>query len=442
MPMSRKSPKYPTSTRSIYYSILHPWLSLGKEFFFDGFHVKGMEKFPMDGPVMLVGNHQNAMLDPLVFCRIIPKQLHWLARSDVFRNPVAARFLYKINMLPIYREKDKVADQMERNEAVFSVCRTRLSKGAVIAMFPEGSHRGKKQLMTPLKKGFARLAFSSIEKDLNLMDLKIVPIGMDYSDFYSYHPRMILEVGEPIPVKQFWEEYLQDPNRAVNAMLKVTQESLSNLMVDIRDDDSYDMLIEMAPTIENVYTGDDFTKWNHYRSFCNGYQNVQDEEKAVLHKLWKSLAEAGRTSAEMEDYIQPGSWKWRLLWWVELIPGLLGMILFYPHYWVTEKFIKSKIQDELFYNSIRLASYTFLTPFYVPLLWLILFNSLTLTGHWSTHLWGIVFVLSLGMFAVSFNRLNNKRKRFEQWRNWSKRNVDTAKEILSLRKLWREIHEN
>jgi hypothetical protein len=118
------------------------------------------------------------------------------------------------------------------------------------------------------------------------------------------------------------------------------------------------------------------------------------------------------------------------------------MILFYPHYWVTEKFIKSKIQDELFYNSIRLASYTFLTPFYVPLLWLILFNSLTLTNHWSVHFWGILFVLSLGMFAISFNRLNNKRKRFEKWRNWSKRNVDSAKEILSLRKLWREIHEN
>ena len=46
-------------------------------------------------------------------------------------------------MLPIYREKDNVADQMERNEEVFKVCRERLSKGAVIAMFPEGSHRGK-----------------------------------------------------------------------------------------------------------------------------------------------------------------------------------------------------------------------------------------------------------------------------------------------------------
>jgi hypothetical protein len=213
-------------------------------------------------------------------------------------------------------------------------------------------------------------------------------------------------------------------------------------MVDIRDDDSYEMLIDMAPTIEDVQAGDAFTKWNHYRSFCNGYDAIIDEEKAVLHKLWTRLNEAGRTSAEMEEYVQPKKWMWRALWWVELLPGLLGMILFYPHYWVTEKFIKSKIQDELFYNSIRLASYTFLTPFYVPLLWLILFNSLTLTNHWSVHFWGILFVLSLGMFAISFNRLNNKRKRFEKWRNWSKRNVDSAKEILSLRKLWREIHEN
>jgi len=440
--MSRKSPNYPTGNSSFAYSLVYPWVAKGEEYFFDGFYIKGTENFPNDGPIMLVGNHQNAMLDPLVFCKVIPRQLHWLARSDVFKNPMVAKILYRLNMLPIYREKDKVADQMERNESVFSVCRTRLSKGAVIAMFPEGSHRGKKQLMTPLKKGFARLAFSSIERDPSLMELKIVPIGLDYSDFYSYHPRVILEMGKPIAVKDFWSDYLVDQNRAINALLKSTQETLSGLMVDIRDDDAYDHLIRMAPVIEAAHVGDTVSQWQHYRQFCNRYTEISSEEKAVLHSLDQSLSAAGLTAEEMELSRNDSNWKLNLLWTIEALPGFLGKLFYYPHYAITEKFIKKNIQDELFFNSIRLASYTFLSPIYIGLMWLIISNLIPMKIMWYTHVWGILLLMSLGMFAISLDRMDKKREKVKRWKRWAKQNADKEKEILSLRKLWREIHEN
>jgi 1-acyl-sn-glycerol-3-phosphate acyltransferase len=439
--MASKTPNYPTGIKSTLYSFLQPWVANGQEFFFDGFHVNGIENFPKDCPVILVGNHQNAMLDPLVFCRVIPKQLHWLARSDVFKNPMAAKFLYQLHILPIYREKDKVEGQMEKNEAVFATCRTRLSNGAVIAMFPEGSHRGKKQLMTPLKKGFARLAFSSVEKDNNLMDLKIVPVGMDYSDFYNYHPRMIFEFGEPIAIKDFWDIYTEDPGRGVNALLKATQERLSSLMVDFRDDEAYDMLMEMAPSIEAFAEGDTIQKWQHYREYCNAYSEVSDIDKQSLDAYWQALRSAEMSADALEESLKPQSWKWKALWCIEAIPGLLGRLLYFPHYWITEKFIQKKIEDELFYNSIRIASFTFLTPFYLLLIWSLIANTTTIANGWYTHVWGLLLLMSLGMFGISWTRLNRKMKKYRTWKNWSKSNTAQSEEILNLRNIWRKSHE-
>ncbi len=439
--MASNTPNYPTRISSTLYSFLRPWVSNGQELFFDGFHVHGIENFPKDCPVILVGNHQNAMLDPFVFCRVIPKQLHWLARSDVFKNPLAAKFLYQLNILPIYREKDKVANQMERNEMVFATCRTRLSNGAVIAMFPEGSHRGKKQLMTPLKKGFARLAFSSVEKDNNLMDLKIVPVGMDYSDFYNYHPRMVFEFGQPIAIKDFWDIYLEDPGRAVNALIKATQDQLSSVMVDFRDDEAYDMLMEMGPAIEAAADGDTIQKWQHYRDYCNGYPDVSESDKQALFAFWQALREAEMTADALEEVLQPHSWKWQALWCIEAIPGLLGRLLYFPHYWITEKFIQKKIEDELFYNSIRIASFTFLTPFYLLLIWSVIANTTTIANGWYTHVWGLLLLMSLGMFGISWSRLNRKMKKYRTWKNWSKSNPFKAEEILNLRNIWRQNHE-
>ncbi len=66
--------QYPLSKQSWLYSLIEPWVSNGLELFFDGFHVKGLEHIPKSGPIMLLANHQNAMIDPLICCRVVPHQ--------------------------------------------------------------------------------------------------------------------------------------------------------------------------------------------------------------------------------------------------------------------------------------------------------------------------------------------------------------------------------
>lgn len=430
---------YPTSKKSWLYSLVYPWIAKGLELFFDGFHVKGLENIPQSGPIMLVANHQNAMIDPLICCHVIPQQLHWLTRSDVFKNPTVAKFLYGLNMLPIYREKDKVADQSQKNEAVFQVCRTRLSKGAVISMFPEGSHRGKKQLMIPLKKGFARLAFSSIEQDPRLMDMKIVPMALDYSDFYLKHPRLIVEIGSPIAMKDFWEDYKEDNNRGINNLIKSVHSSLSALMVDIKEENEYEMLEKLAPVFNQLKDDGLIESWQQYRNFCNGYSEVDEKEKEELRMYYHQLQSFGLDFKDVEAYFQTKFKDW-FFWIIECVPGLLGKLIYAPLSIFTERFIKKNVQDELFYNSIRLAFFTFLSPFYTLLIWTMLMFVLPVHGL-VNHLMLLAVIVSLGLFSISWVRFNIKistvlkAKRFQnnQPRDWEN--------LVLLRNTWRKRYE-
>jgi len=431
--------KYPLSKQSWLYSLVYPWVSNGLELFFDGFHVKGLENFPKSGPVMLLANHQNAMIDPLICCRVVPHQLHWLTRSDVFKNPSVAQLLYRLNMLPIYREKDKMADQSQRNEEVFEVCRTRLSKGAVVSMFPEGSHRGKKQLMVPLKKGFARLAFSSIERDPQLMELKIVPMALDYSDFYQKHPRLILEVGQPIALKDFWEEYQADNNRGINGLIKSVHQSLSSLMVDIKDEEDYTILEEMGPAFEQLSHEGPIESWQQYRDFCNGYHLVSPEEKQEIRDYHHQISELKLTvkEAEMSFKVKFKDW---LMWCIEFLPGNVGRLLFAPLAMFTEYFIRKNVQDLLFYNSIRYAFFTFFSPVYVLIVWMILSNTLSISGG-VNQLMFLGVLISLGLFSISWSRYNLKISALRKARAARRGNPSEWEKLVLIRKKWRQRYE-
>jgi 1-acyl-sn-glycerol-3-phosphate acyltransferase len=393
---------YPIKTISRWYSLLFPWVASGVDLFVSDLHINGLENIPGDGPVMLIANHQNAMLDPLICCRVFPRQLHWLTRSDVFKNKKVASFLHQIHMLPIYREKDNVSDQMQRNEEVFKVCRERLSNGAVIAMFPEGSHRGKKQLLTPLKKGFARLAFSSIQNDERLTSLKIVPMGLDYSHFLNYQPRLVLTIGKPISLSDFWPTYLEDENKAINQLVRAAHESLSEVMIDIRDDEHYQMLIDLEPLFWNDTTSSVQYGFQQYKQWTEEWLTYNEEERGLFVRYHHLLSNARISANEVERAFSYG-WRQRIGFWLECIPGIMGAALFYPMYAFAEWFIRKNIKDELFFNSIRLAIFTFLMPVYLLFLGAFTKLILPLLGPFD-FLLGLLFIVSIGLFAISWNK--------------------------------------
>ena len=68
-------------------------------------HILGLENVPVNGtPTVIVSNHQNCLNDPLCVClQLTDRRMNFLARANVFNNPVFNKALRAMGLLPAYR---------------------------------------------------------------------------------------------------------------------------------------------------------------------------------------------------------------------------------------------------------------------------------------------------------------------------------------------------
>ncbi len=355
-----------SQARSPYYGIIKPWISLASLLFFRRFNGHGGKNLPSKRPVILVANHQNAMLDPVmagVFCR---PQLHWLTRADVFKKPKVNKLLRKLNMLPVFRERDRVANMFEMNQTTFEECYERLKKNAVISIFPEGSHRGKKQLV-PLKKGTARMILGAIENGVE--NLCVVPVGLDYENFYTYRRNMLVQYGRPIELSLPADMTTFERAKVQTEITEKIRVGLSQVMIDIKNDDVYHEIILLKSISDKLCKSK--RQIDQFKAFKKLSIEL-DENKAHHQRLnhevdeYKSLMHQLKIREDLYSEKFP-FWKWTFVA-LFTIPSIISALFFYPIYAMTENFVEKVIKDPLFKNSIRLCFWNFITP-----VWLLLF---------------------------------------------------------------------
>ncbi|MCS7242376.1 lysophospholipid acyltransferase family protein [Candidatus Caldatribacterium sp.] len=132
----------------IYYLCKYLALFLLKVFCF--FQVRGREYFPRRGPCFLISNH-SSYLDPVVLGCAAPRRVYFVAKEELFRNPVVAFLLRQLGAFPLRRgEIDK--------EAVRTIFRL-LREGKVVCFFPEGTRNDG--TIKPFRKGALKLLLKS-----------------------------------------------------------------------------------------------------------------------------------------------------------------------------------------------------------------------------------------------------------------------------------------
>jgi len=166
-----------------------------------GFHrsvdVAWRERFPTDRPVLVVANHGNGFVDPVVVAAVLGRLPRFLAKAALWKVAVARPFLGLAGVLPVYRSGD--GDRSSNNESVFAACHDELAHGATVAIFPEGT-TGDRAGLDRVKSGAARIALGALPTS---PDLVIVPIGLAYEDKVETRSRVAAMFGEPIIAADF-----------------------------------------------------------------------------------------------------------------------------------------------------------------------------------------------------------------------------------------------
>jgi 1-acyl-sn-glycerol-3-phosphate acyltransferase len=159
--------------------------------------VRWRDRLPHDRPVLIVANHGNGFVDPVVVAGVLGRLPRFLAKAALWKVVVARPFLGLAGVLPVYRTAD--GDRASDNTSVFDACHRELARRATVAIFPEGT-TGDRAGLDRVKSGAARIALGALP---TAPDVVIVPIGMAFESRVETRSRAVVMFGEPIEVARF-----------------------------------------------------------------------------------------------------------------------------------------------------------------------------------------------------------------------------------------------
>lgn len=247
------------------YNILSPLVQFGTRCHYQQFVVKGEDNLPKNGAYIIAPCHQQALMEPLAVLTFAPKPPVFLARADIFAKPVIRAILTFLKILPVYRQRDGQRN-LDKNNQIFDLSRDVLLDGYPLCLMAEGRHNDRHHLLN-MGKGMFRIAG---ETQLKLGDhpLYIVPVGIDFDEYERPYANLVVNIGKPIPVQPYMDEFRNNEPVALNMMRKDLATALSPLMHDIRHEEYYDEILTLSQVLNREMRrqqGLADNAWNRFR---------------------------------------------------------------------------------------------------------------------------------------------------------------------------------
>ncbi|KAF2642508.1 hypothetical protein P280DRAFT_266723 [Massarina eburnea CBS 473.64] len=181
--------------------------------------------------------------------------------------------------------KFMVAPKLDQTQ-VYDAVHTALFRGGSVGIFPEGGSHDRTELL-PLKAGVAIMALGAVAKKEDL-NLKIIPVGMNYFHAHKFRSRAVIEFGNPIDVAPEMAKRFQSPaekRNAIGELLETIREGLMSVTVTTPDYDTL-MLIQAVRRLYNP-TGTKLplprvVELN--RRLVQGYTKYKDDPRIVQLK--------------------------------------------------------------------------------------------------------------------------------------------------------------
>jgi glycerol-3-phosphate O-acyltransferase / dihydroxyacetone phosphate acyltransferase len=402
--------------------LLHIIFGIGVSIFFRRIEVVNTENIPNKGGVIFVGNHPNALIDPMLLFVSLPRNIAFLAKSTLFKMPIIGFLIRTVGALPLYRQQDKEQD-VSKNQETFTLARELLKCGGAIAIFPEGISHSKTRLQ-PLKTGAARIALGavSVGNNPNSLDLQIVPVGLYYTNKTTFRSEALLRFGEPFAVLPCeLDENGQPPKDKVKELTAKIEQSLRDVTLNAESDSK----IKVAHIAEEVLTsitphkedlGERFELLQKFVAENSTESDAKLEKRLAeynekLDKLgieseFLVLAELSKRFVLKETFLR----SWYLFFLAPL--ALFGVILHFPAYQIGKIFgyFQNKKGDFDMTSTVKFLS----GLVFIPLSWLILAVVLYFYFGWKIALVSIPFSFLCGYIAI------RTLEEIEELRGWFK----------------------
>jgi 1-acyl-sn-glycerol-3-phosphate acyltransferase len=368
--------------------------------------ILGRENINPEHHLIFAPNHQNALMDALAVLFTQKGQLIFLARADIFKKKAIAAILYFLKILPVYRLRDGFSS-LKGNDEIFLKTIDVLKHNNGLVILPEGDHVGFRRLRQ-LKKGICRVAFQSDEATDFSLKIKIIPVGLEFTNYSRYRQVLTVVYGKPIEVSEYFELYKESPEKALNELRSKLFNEMKGNMVHIESEQEYDAIDELRAMINGRFSDDiKFPKLFRDRILINKLNLLRSSNPSLYERICflslqvkKKAKELNTDYRLLEKKRHPRGW---------LIAGMLGIIISFPLFIYGNIFTLTfleipnlqipKIRDPQFHSSIRYGISLLLALVLLPVFFIL---SVILFSSW----WlGLLMFLSLplsGLFAWNY----------------------------------------
>lgn len=159
------------------------------------------EYFPAEGPALLCANH-NSMLDMFFLGIKLDRWIYWMAKEELFKNPVLGFLIRKLGGFPVKRGTGDV----ESIKHAYKL----LAEDKIVGIFPHGTRIDPSRIETvKIKPGAAMIASKA--------GVRVIPATVRGN--YKIFSKMTVIYGEPLIVekkdKKLTKDELADISRDI-----------------------------------------------------------------------------------------------------------------------------------------------------------------------------------------------------------------------------------
>ena len=405
----------------------------------------GLENVPIDGtPVVVVSNHQNCLNDPLCVClKLTDRRMNFIARANVFKNPIFNKALRAMGLLPAYRMSHEGFGAINKNRETMDDAGQALTDGETLMLYPEADHQDKRWL-GKFKLGYLRIAFEAAEKMNFEQDVMILPSCNHYSNYFHARTDMLIKFAEPISLKPYYERYKEAPRETMMEVNTIVRDTIQQMMLHIEDLDHYE---EIDFIRESGY-GRKYAKEHGYKFNYLPSRLLSDQKLvAELQRAYtENKEEMEGVYADIRSYAE-GLKELNIRDWLFIHnPGIeapilrgLGLLLLLPLFIVSiiptallfiipKIFLNILIKDQMFISSFNVGVSVFVSVpicLIIPsiLLWIF-------AGFW----WALgYFVAFPFMFVLAWNFMRMFQKFMGSCRFVARKNRDKISKLKEIR---------
>jgi 1-acyl-sn-glycerol-3-phosphate acyltransferase len=281
-------PPTPAPTPAPAYRALRALARAALALYYREVEVHGGASVPERGPLLVLANHHNGLVDPMLLMAACERELRFLAKQPLFAIPLLGWLLRRLRAVPVHRRQDPGYDK-EKNAGLYAAVAEALAAGGAVGIFPEGkSHTDP--WVAELKHGAARIALEAEAGSGFELGLAVQLVGIQFERTRLFRGRALVVFAPPRAIGEYREHYARDPRAAVEALTASLQAGLSAMILEAEDAE----VLELARLVERfgvLPAGEDGLRgrFERRRRLLAAYRELRARRPAELAEVLARL---------------------------------------------------------------------------------------------------------------------------------------------------------